>query len=491
MNQLSRRNFLKTSVSGMASFLALSRQNTYGNSRGNSSSLPNLVILVADDMGWNDVGYHGSVIETQNIDQLVADGVELDRFYAWPTCSPTRTGLMTGRSPIRSGITKPITGSHAGPPLDEHFLPQTFRAAGYQTWMCGKWHLDDEPYHPNNRGFDHFYGHIGGALDYYDHTEPNTSIVDWQRNGVTIDEEGYVTDLLAAEAISLIQNRDPVQPFLLYLPFNAPHTPLEAPDDLIEKYSFISNENRRLFAATVDAMDRAIGEVLTAIDNEGLTNDTLVLFFSDNGATRTRVGGGRNLPLSGYKGGLYEGGIRTPAAMRWPGVLPAGHKSEQFINVIDLFPTLATALSVNTKNTKSFDGINHWDQLRNQSPNKLPEAVVYIIEGASAVFDGQWKLIQTDAGDELYQIFADPTESQNLATDYPEVVQQLSAYITSWNDIMNSDCIADIDDLQILANQWLQTDPQYITTDYNCDGKVNFHDFWKLAQSWFKKFGCR
>ena len=198
---------------------------------------PNLVIFLADDLGWNDVGYHGSEIQTPRIDALVREGVELDRFYAYPICSPTRVALMTGRSPISIGIGRPVPGFVKGLPTDEHLMPQSFRAAGYQTFLTGKWHLgaDHVMYWPQNRGFDHFYGHLMGTLHYTTHVLGGR--LDWQRNGKTVREEGYTTRLIADEAVRLIENRDPKRPVFLYVAFNAPHSPLVAPEETTAKYS--------------------------------------------------------------------------------------------------------------------------------------------------------------------------------------------------------------------------------------------------------------
>ncbi len=188
---------------------------------------PNIVFFMADDLGWNDVGYHGSEIRTPNIDRLAAKGVELDRYYAFPVCSPTRAALMTARSPIVLGIDSPV-GPNGGLPLDEHLLPQTLQAAGYQTMMAGKWHLGIEraASHPHNRGFEHSYGHLGPAVDYFTHIWGGG--LDWHRDGKVLREEGYSTELIAAEATRLVKNRDKSRPTFLYVAFNAVHTPMHA-----------------------------------------------------------------------------------------------------------------------------------------------------------------------------------------------------------------------------------------------------------------------
>ncbi|MCZ6792593.1 MAG: sulfatase-like hydrolase/transferase [Planctomycetota bacterium] len=385
----------------------------------------NVVIFVADDMGWGDVGYHGSEIETPNIDRLVREGVELDRFYAFPICSPTRAALLTGRSPLRFGITGPLGWDARNLPVDEHLLPQGFRAAGYQTFMVGKWHLgggSDPDRLPHHRGFDHCYGCGGGVIDYYEHSN-RTGRTDWHRNGEALEEKGYSTDLLAAEASRLLRERDRKKPVLLYVAFNAPHGPHQAPDELVEKYRDLGR-GRDVYAATVDAMDRAIGRVLSTLDGEGLKKSTLVVFFSDNGAP-VRGGAASNGTLRGGKGATSEGGIRVPAVMRWPGVLEAGTKSRQVISVLDLFPTLAAAAGVAPGNRQPFDGRDVWPAIR--AGKTVPREGLVISNGRStAVFQGPWKLLHEGArGSRLYRIAEDPAEERDLAAEHPQLVGRL------------------------------------------------------------------
>ncbi len=398
------------------------------------SALPNLVLLVSDDMGWNEVGYHGSKISTPHIDRLAKDGLQLDRFYVHPICSPTRTALMTGRSPARFGITAALTRG-AGVPLSEHFMPQTFQKAGYQTFIVGKWHLGNrgDEYGPRQRGFDHFYGCRGAKVDYYTHLGPRG--LDWQRNGEPLREEGYSTDLFAAEAIRLIKNRNRRQPMFLYLPFNAPHPVAQAPAALIEQYAKLGFTGQNTaHAAAIDAMDQAIGRVLATIETEGMARNTLVMFFCDNGSG----GGGRGLRGSGPKGGagqlalrggkgsVFEGGIRVPAVLRWPGVIPAGAKSGQLVSDVDLFPTLAAAMGIAPKNSKPFDGVNLWDALRNNKTAQRKPVVVAGSRGEFALLQNQWKLILSPQQTSLYNVTKDPTESRDVILDHPIIAAELA-----------------------------------------------------------------
>lgn len=406
---------------------------------------PNVVIFVSDDMGWSDVGYHGSIVKTPTIDKLVADGVELDRFYVFPICSPTRVALMTGRSPIRCGITRPLGPHTNGPPLDERFMSEAFRAAGYRTVITGKWHLGGaKGYTPRERGFDHFYGFLTGFIDYYKHTDAQSGQVDWQRNGETVNEEGYSTDLIAQEAVRMIRGRDRSKPLLLYVPFNAPYGPAQAPEALIAKYTGGGLRGQRAVrAAMIDSMDQAMGKVLAALDAEGMTSSTLAMFFCDNGASdaarkrpprgdATAARGPRqgevamgNAPFSGGKSSAREGGIRVPAVIRWPGVLQAGTKTRQVLSVLDLLPTLAAAAGIEPGNTKPLDGENVWPALRDGKV--VPRKGVVIGLSDLAVLDGPWKLHQTGGEYTLYDLEKDPTEKQDLAAKHPDVVEMLKA----------------------------------------------------------------
>ena len=264
-------------------FLALSLGVTAAHAQ---QQKPNVVIFLADDLGTSDVHYRGGEIDTPNIDQLAKEGLRLERFYVMPVCSPTRSGLMTGRSPMRLGVIYTVIRPWEtyGVPVDEHFMPQSFQAAGYQTAMTGKWHLGHakKAFLPNQRGFDHSYGHVNGALDYFEHYRDGG--LDWHRDGKGLKEKGYTTDLVAAEASRLIRTRNKSKPLFLYVPFNAPHAPLQAPPELLEKYAKrIAEPKRRTFAAMVDSMDSAIGRIRKTLVDEGMAANTLILFFSDNG----------------------------------------------------------------------------------------------------------------------------------------------------------------------------------------------------------------
>ncbi|MCA9506463.1 MAG: arylsulfatase [Myxococcales bacterium] len=431
------------------------------------------MIFLADDLGWADVGFHGEqTIETPSIDRLAREGVELHRFYSTPICSPTRAALMTGRDPMRLGVAYGVimpwmtNGVH---PV-EHFMPESFRAAGYQTAIVGKWHLGhaQETYTPRARGFDHFYGHLHTEVGYFP-PFANQGGSDFQRNGETIHDEGYETFLLADEASRWIRARDRDRPFFLYVPFIAPHTPLDAPPELLEKYADMGDDReparseqtdesrffrklmlqksaRPVYAAGVDAMDQAIGRVLDTLDEEGLARDTIVLLFSDNGGAAYATGGADNVPLRGGKGETFEGGIRVVAVMRWPARLTAGGRMESVMSAMDVFPTLAEAAGVEPGNALPFDGRSLWpaiaegrDRPREQPLFFASETPIRGVFNLSAL-DGDWKLVQTvkqglvsaDVQSWLFRLDQDPYERVNLAAAEPERVEALAQAIHRW-----------------------------------------------------------
>ncbi|KLU06731.1 Choline-sulfatase [Rhodopirellula islandica] len=400
----------------------------------NSPTKKNIVILLADDLGWGDVGFHGGTADTPNIDSLAKDGVRLNRFYAYPACSPARAAMLTGRFPHRYGISGPVRPRDEGLPTSEKLLPAVFQKAGYETSLIGKWHLGlaGEEAHPNRRGFDHFYGFLDASIDYYQHTAGRGQL-DWQRNGTTLEEEGYSTDLLTAEAVRQIGNQRSGKPFCIVVSFNAPHSPFQAPQNLIAKYQGRSNEREATYAAMVDSMDQGIGRILDAIDDQQLREETIVVFASDNGAARA----GTNEPFRGQKRQIYEGGIHVPCVIRAPGILKAGTESEQLTAIHDLFPTLAAATGVTIPSAKPLDGTNLWPQLVG---GKSTSRTIVIAENDHALLQDDWKLIQFATGEtELFHLRTDPTESQNRADSDPQVASQLRSKLAQYQGIVQTD----------------------------------------------------
>lgn len=449
---------------------------------------PNVVVIITDDQGWGDVGYHtpaGQVpIQTPNMDSFGTTrpgSIRLERFYATTVCSVTRSTMLTGRNPIRHA-----TNNTRGTDLSEHLMPQTFKAAGYQTFMCGKWHMGGSDknlhhtlvngvntriiqeglqYAPFNRGFDSHYGQYSGAIDYYTHNSAEADsldIPDWWLNGVQQDGPSEHTDsqgtggwspnLLADKAIAHIQNRNPSQPFYLHLAFNSIHGPVSAPANLITKYQNlgVTNTSRRLISAAVDGMDQAMGRVLNALDAAGVTNNTVILWFGDNGGDETK--GSLNDPLRGDKGDSYDGGLREVAGISYPGVLPSGIISHQYMWVGDVFPTLCAAVGVTPQNTKPFDGLNVWPNLlaaTNSTTTTLRPGNATLVTDAAAPIainkftdpvNGGTKDFKLRRGrvanvitPELFNLTDDPQETTDLIANpaYASIVTSLTNSVTA------------------------------------------------------------
>ncbi|UCG57781.1 MAG: sulfatase-like hydrolase/transferase [Phycisphaerales bacterium] len=402
-----------------------------------SGNRPNIVFVLADDLGFNDVGYHGGNIKTPNIDKLAAEGARLEQFYVQPVCSPTRSSLMTGRYPIRYGLQVGVVRPWAdyGLPLQERTLAQALKEAGYTTAICGKWHLGhiSSEYLPTSRGFDHQYGHYNGALDYFTHIRDGG--LDWHRNDQPLHEEGYATNLIADESVRLIERHDLSRPLFLYVPFNAVHSPFQAPQSYVDKYSHIKVKRRRLYAAMVACMDDAIGRIASAIEKRGMSNNTLIVFCSDNGG----VGGvADNGPLRGRKAQLYEGGIRVPAVAAWPGVIKAGTIVDEPLHIVDMYPTLLKLAGAELEQTLPIDGRDAWPAIVEGKPSAHADILLNVTPANGAIRCGDWKLVYNGsvganaAGSkvtqqvyELFNLSQDPYEKNNLIEEHPQRFKEL------------------------------------------------------------------
>ena len=393
---------------------------------------PNLVFIISDDLGWNDVGYHNPQVNTPNLDRLCARGVRMTQYRTNSVCSPTRASLLTGRTAFRVGVPSPIPQANALP-ITEKLLPQMLTEAGYQSWLVGKWHLGEiaPQYLPHRRGFQHHYGYLGGTLDYYEHTFMNRE--DWYLNGEKIKEQGYSTDLLTAEAIRLIRERDKFKPFFLDLSFNAPHVPLQVPVEYLTSYSHIADPNRRTFLAMIEAMDAAIGRVYSTLEEQGIAENTLFVWVSDNGGQTTMNAGGNNDPLRGMKGQGFDGGLRVPAFMLWPQGLEGGWVFDRLFTVLDWMPTLADAIGFPLDPTIERDGMSRWRYLHDGVGSEHDPV---ILGGGNnfAVFKGDWKLVEQSAPNMpaqryLFRIYEDPSEQRDLSAQFPEVFNELLAIL--------------------------------------------------------------
>ncbi len=406
---------------------------------------PNIVLILADDLGWADLGVHGSRAGlTPNIDRLASQGTRLAQFYVTPVCAATRAALLTGRYPFRQWMDwrpedfgKPDylellgmelahlpdgtpTRRVMGLATNERTLAEALKEAGYATALVGKWHLGEWlPEHlPMGQGFDNQYGHYAWGIDYNNYTIPHNApavfaVYDWHRNQQPVFEQGYTTDLIANEAVRLLAERPEGRPFFHFIAFNAIHGPLEdipRHRDTLEKR-----------AAAIKCLDEAVGRILAAIDQHGLAEDTLVIFTNDNGGLTEEV----NRPWRGTKNTTYEGGIRVPFIMRWPGRLAPGATNDALVSVIDVFPTLVTLAGGTLEQELPLDGLDMNAVVFRNQPSPRKEIVIEV--GGSvrlpSLRRGAFKLV----GEELYHLASDPGETTDIAAAHPDVVAAMKA----------------------------------------------------------------
>lgn len=420
---------------------------------------PNIVVIVADDLGNADLGYRGSDIKTPNIDALAKGGARLESYYGLPLCTPARAALMTGRYPMRHGLqTLVIFPSHTyGLPTDERTLPEALKDAGYSTAMVGKWHLGhaDKKYWPQNRGFDHFYGNVVGEIDYFTHERGG--VIDWQRNGTFLDEEGYYVDLIGDEAVKLIQGHDKTAPMFLYVASLAPHAPYQAPKADIEAYRDVfPDETQRTYAGMITNLDRQIGRVVSALEAKGMRENTLIFFTSDNGGAtsalfatgarspeeRKQNGGlaigakppASNAPFSGGKGLLKEGGVRLPAIVNWPARIKPAVIDEP-LHHVDLMPTLLALAGGKGDTSKPFDGRDAWGTIARGEASPHDDILINVEAFRGAIRKGPWKLIKVALMPEKLELFdleKDPGERENVANQHPDVARDMEARLLAY-----------------------------------------------------------
>jgi arylsulfatase A-like enzyme len=443
MDQLNRRQLLKAGTLLAGATFAASALGQVAHAAQSPASKPNILYIVADDLGWKDVGFNGSDISTPNIDKLASSGAKLNQFYVQPMCTPTRACLLSGRYPLRYGLqTIVIPSSHTyGLPTDEFLLPQALKEAGYSTAIIGKWHLGhgDKKYWPRQRGFDYQYGPLIGEIDYYTHKQHG--ITDWFRDNEVVEEEGYSTTLFGNDAVKYIGAHSTAKPMYLYLAFNSPHTPYQVPQEYSDRYKSIQDPSRRAYAGMITCMDEQIGRVLKALDEKGMRDNTLIVFHSDNGGTRNAMFAGEidsskivipcdNTPYRGGKGSLYEGGTRVAGIVNWPGKIKAGSSVDGMIHVADMLPTLTALAGGSTAKCKPLDGSNVWATLSQNAPSPRTEVVYNIEPFRAGVRQGDWKLIWKSILPEkveLFNIAKDPYEKENVADKYPDIVTKLKA----------------------------------------------------------------
>lgn len=420
---------------------------------------PNILIIIADDLGWNDVGYHGSDIRTPGIDKLAEEGIQLSRFYTCPVCSPTRAGIMTGKYPnrfgMRYGVCSPRTIN--GLPPEEKTIAEYLEENGYINRAAfGKWHLghSSSKYHPLNQGFTYFYGHYNGAIDYFTHKRD--AELDWHRNFASVFEEGYSTDLVGSDVIRFISEKSGEGPFFAYVAFNAPHSPMQAKEQDLLEYGYDpkketedyavggmagnerekeiygmqgrGNNLRQTFSGMVTDLDRQIGNILDYLKENNLYDNTIVWFLSDNGGVN--VFGGDNTPLRGQKHTEWEGGVRTVSIVK-PDFNFQTKQIDQVVSYIDIFPTI-TAMINGADVGISFDGSDVSTAFKGKKLKKR-----YLFLGNNALVSDEWKLVQ----EQLFKIDSDYTESKNVVDKYPEKYELLKEVVEEFKKIEQGEYI--------------------------------------------------
>lgn len=420
---------------------------------GSDVEKPNIIVFMADDMGYADTGFTGATdIKTPNLDQLAASGVTFSSGYVThPYCGPSRAGLLSGRYQHRFGFeTNPAydpSNPYVGIDPDEVLFPQRLKKAGYRTGVIGKWHLGAAPpFHPLNRGFDYFYGFLGGGHDYFriDLTKPVKEgyLQSLERNGRPAEFEGYLTTALSEDAAEFVRATNEGEPFFLYVAYNAPHSPLQAPKEAIERYSHIQERKRRLYAAMVDAMDAGIGKVIAAVEEKGIRENTLVFFLSDNGGPQAnennpgKWNGSSNAPFRGGKGNLYDGGVHVPFIASWPGRITAGSVYESPVISLDIAATAVACAGISAEQTADLEGVDLIPLLSGEQQSAPHEFLFWRENGGS-----RWSILTSDfhkhvqdkanKSAELFHLVDDKSEQKDLTNSSPEMASSL---LDQWND---------------------------------------------------------
>ncbi|MHC4824590.1 MAG: sulfatase-like hydrolase/transferase [Planctomycetota bacterium] len=415
---------------------------------------PNLVLIVTDDQGWWDVGFNGCTdIPTPNLDRIADEGVRFSEGYVtYSVCGPSRAGLITGRYQDRFGASRNPTIDPSiennGVPRSERNLAELLGPQGYATMAIGKWHLGTHvDLRPRVRGFDEFYGFLSGGHDYFperltiEDLESVEKKYTWYRtkllhNGERVVPDAYLTDALSDMAVDFVARKKD-QPFFLYLAYNAPHTPLQATEEYLERFAHIEDKQRRKYAAMVSAVDDGVGKVLEEIDRQGLSEDTLVVYLSDNGGATNN--GSINDPLRGRKGSLYEGGVRVPFAMRWPGSIPAGLDYDHPVLSLDIAATIVKQAGAEVPADKPLDGVDlqpYLDGTRSDAPHETLYWRKHNKQLWAVRRDGAKLVHGEDGVEEYFDLKADVAESADLSSTSEARMRRLRKLYAAWEEQM-------------------------------------------------------
>ncbi|MEM8734470.1 MAG: sulfatase [Planctomycetota bacterium] len=409
-----------------------------------TASQPNILLILADDLGYEDLGFQGSEdIQSPNLDKLAAGSIRFtDGHTTASVCSPSRAGLMTGRYQQRFGHEANTPAFPDGMDTSETTMAQRLKALGYRTGLIGKWHLGatDEQY-PTQRGFDTFYGLREGSRSYFYDPKKSDKPGDHhaiEENGKQVPFDGYVTDVFGEQAVQFVKEPSE-QLFFLYLSFTAPHGPMHATEEDLARFEHIANQRRRTYAAMIWAMDRAIGRVLAALEKNGQLDNTLIWFLSDNGGATNNASS--NLPLAGHKGIKFEGGIRVPFLMQWKAKFPAGRVDSRMVSAMDILPTSVAAAGGEPvalgSGSRPLDGVDLLPFLTGEKAGEPHQQLYWHKLWFSAMRDGPWKLIYVqDYGYALYNLVEDLGEKHNLADTHPQRVQSMTRELDLWKSQM-------------------------------------------------------
>lgn len=419
---------------------------------------PNIIVILADDLGYSDVGFNGAKdIKTPNLDMLASQGTIFNSAYVThPFCGPSRAGMMTGRYPHKFGSQFNLPANSEatvgeGIPLNETFISDMFKTAGYRTGLVGKWHLGAVPaYHPNKRGFDDFYGFLGGGHKYfpdqyneaYNKSEKAGQKVIWdylkplEHNGQPAKESEYITDAFSKQAVRFVQDASKKgNPFFLYLAYNAPHTPFEAKEEDLKIFGDIKDKDRRTYAAMVYAIDRGVGELVKSLKENHQFDNTLIVFLSDNGGD---LKASTNYPLTGQKGDTNEAGYRVPMFFHWTNNVPKGERYQHPVTALDFYPTFAGLAGAKIPKNKQLDGKDIWAAFKKgKSPRK--GEMIYAMRHRAGFSDvgarqDDWKILKTNQNKwQLFDIEKDIKEENDLSAKYPQKLKEMVKKTEKWS----------------------------------------------------------